>query len=60
MTVPVLTARRAAVYVRVSTATKSRRGEVVAFEQDPAVQERPLRDLITQRGWTLYRHIPIG
>jgi DNA invertase Pin-like site-specific DNA recombinase len=39
----------------VSTATKSRRGDVIAFEQDPAVQERPLRDLIEQRGWTLYR-----
>jgi DNA invertase Pin-like site-specific DNA recombinase len=39
----------------VSTATKSRRGEVIAFEQDPAVQEQPLRLLIAQRGWTLYR-----
>ena len=38
-----------------STATKSRRGEVIAFEQDPAVQERPLRDLIAQRGWKLHR-----
>jgi DNA invertase Pin-like site-specific DNA recombinase len=28
---------------------------VLAFEQDPAVQERPLRDLIAQRGWSLYR-----
>jgi len=55
MTVPVLVARRAALYLRVSTATKSRRGEVIAFEQDPAVQERPLRDLIAQRGWALYR-----
>src|SRR6516164_1764862 len=55
MTVPVLVARRAALYLRVSTATKSRRGEVVGFEQDPAVQERPLRDLIAQRGWTVYR-----
>lgn len=55
MTAPVLDARRAALYLRVSTATKSRRGEVIAFEQDPAVQERPLRDLIAQRGWTVYR-----
>jgi DNA invertase Pin-like site-specific DNA recombinase len=30
-------------------------GEVLAFEQDRAVQERPLRDLIAQRGWSLYR-----
>ena len=28
---------RACLYLRVSTATKSRRGEAVAFEQDPAV-----------------------
>jgi DNA invertase Pin-like site-specific DNA recombinase len=55
MTVPVSAARRAAVYLRVSTATKSRHGEVIAFEQDPAVQERPLRELIAQRGWTVYR-----
>ena len=45
--------RRACLYLRVSTATKSRRGEAIAFEQDPAVQERPLRDLIAQRGWTV-------
>jgi DNA invertase Pin-like site-specific DNA recombinase len=55
MTAPVLHARRACLYLRVSSATKSRHGEVIAFEQDPAVQERPLRDLVTQRGWTLYR-----
>jgi DNA invertase Pin-like site-specific DNA recombinase len=55
ITAPAPAARRASVYVRVSTATKSRRGDVIAFEQDPAVQERPLRDLIEQRGWTLYR-----
>ena len=55
MTPPVLAARRAGLYLRVSTATKSRRREVIAFEQDPAVQERPLSDLITQRGWTVYR-----
>jgi DNA invertase Pin-like site-specific DNA recombinase len=47
--------RRACLYLRVSTATKSRRREVLAFEQDPAVQERPLLDLVAQRGWTLYR-----
>ena len=55
MTAPVSPARRASLYLRVSTATKSRRGEVIAFEQDPAVQERPLRELIAQRGWTVYR-----
>ena len=55
MTAHVSTTRRASLYLRVSTTTKSRRGEVIAFEQDPAVQERPLRDLIAQRGWTLCR-----
>src|SRR5215470_778929 len=55
MTATVSPTRRASLYLRVSTATKSWRGEVIAFEQDPAVQERPLRELIAQRGWTLYR-----
>ena len=48
-------ARRACLYLRVSTAGKSRRGEAVAFDQDPAVQEQPLLNLIAQRGWILYR-----
>jgi hypothetical protein len=55
VTAPVLRARRACLYLRVSGAAKSRHAEVIAFEQDPAVQERPLRDLVTHRGWTLYR-----
>ena len=46
--------RRAAVYIRVSTSTKGRHGEVAAFEQNPEVQEIPLRQLVQQRGWTLY------
>jgi len=46
---------RAGAYLRVSTASKTKRGETSAFDQDPAVQEQPLRDLIAQRGWTLYR-----
>jgi len=45
---------RAAAYLRVSTASKTKHGEISTFEQDPAVQEQPLRDLIAQRGWTLY------
>ena len=48
-----ITTKRACLYLRVSTATKSRHGETVAFEQDPAVQEAQLRNLISQRGWTL-------
>jgi len=43
--------KRVALYVRVSTASKSRKGDVVPFDQDPAVQEAPLRQLIAQRGW---------
>ena len=45
--------RRACLYVRVSTASRSRRGESMAFDQDPAVQEQPLRQLSAQRGWTV-------
>ena len=47
------TSKRAALYLRVSTATKTKRGEALTFDQDPAVQEQPLRDLIAQRGWQL-------
>jgi len=47
--------KRAALYVRVSTANKSRQGDTVTFDQNPDVQERPLRDLVAQRGWVLHR-----
>jgi DNA invertase Pin-like site-specific DNA recombinase len=47
--------KRAAIYVRVSTATKVRNGANSAFEQNPDVQEIPLRQLLEQRGWTLQR-----
>jgi Tol biopolymer transport system component len=47
--------RSAALYVRVSTNSKTRHGDATAFDQDPAVQEQPLRDLIARRGWTSYR-----
>ena len=46
---------RAAIYIRVSTVSKSRQGDAAVFDQNPAVQEQPLRDLITQRGWTLHK-----
>ena len=46
---------RACLYLRVSTSSKSRHGDIMTFDQDPAVQERPLLDLIAQRGWTLVR-----
>jgi len=47
------TVKRAAIYVRVSTANRSRDGN--GFEQNPEVQEIPLRQLVQQRGWTLAR-----
>ena len=46
---------RAGVYLRVSTASKTKRGATSTFDQNPTIQEQPLRDLIAQRGWTLYR-----
>ena len=45
--------KRAVAYVRVSTSAKSRYGEKTAFEQNPEVQEQPLRDLAQQRGWLI-------
>ena len=47
--------KRAGVYLRVSTATRTRHGDTLTFDQDPAVQEQPLRELVAQRGWTLHR-----
>jgi DNA invertase Pin-like site-specific DNA recombinase len=47
--------QRAAIYVRVSTSLKARNGADSAFEQNPDVQEQPLRQLVAQRRWTLYR-----
>jgi DNA invertase Pin-like site-specific DNA recombinase len=46
---------RCACYVRVSTASKSRQGDTLGFDQNPDVQEQPLRALIAQRGWELCR-----
>src|SRR5215472_15751448 len=43
-------AKRASVYVRVSTASKTKH-DPSTFNQNPAVQEQPLRQLIAQRGW---------
>lgn len=44
---------RACVYLRVSTAKKTKHDGTSTFDQDPSVQEQPLRELTTQRGWTL-------
>lgn len=37
------------------TAGRSLHGEPTGYDQNPAVQEEPLRDLITQRGWQLHQ-----
>ena len=44
--------KRAALYVRVSTANRVARNQAV-FEQNPEVQESPLRQMAEQRGWTV-------
>jgi len=48
-----MNAKRAVIYVRVSTSNRASTGN--GFEQNPQVQEVPLRQMITQRGWTLIR-----
>src|ERR1019366_6942159 len=45
--------KRAAIYLRVSTANRTRPGD--GFEQNPEVQEVPLRQMLQQRGWDLAR-----
>ena len=44
--------KRAALYVRVSTNNRATRNQAV-FEQNPEVQELPLRQMAEQRGWTV-------
>jgi DNA invertase Pin-like site-specific DNA recombinase len=44
--------KRAALYVRVSTNNRASRNQAV-FEQNPEVQEMPLRQMAEQRGWTV-------
>ena len=46
--------KRAALYVRVSTTNRASRNQAV-FEQNPEVQELPLRQMAEQRGWTVAR-----
>ena len=41
--------KRAAIYVRVSTMNRTRGGD--GFEQNPEVQEAPLRQMVEHRGW---------
>jgi DNA invertase Pin-like site-specific DNA recombinase len=46
--------KRAALYVRVSTNNRATRNQAV-FEQNPEVQEQPLRQMAEQRGWSVAR-----
>ena len=46
---------RYALYVRVSTINKTRLVDKRAFEQNPDVQEKPLRDLVAQREGEVYK-----
>ena len=46
--------KRAALYVRVSTTNRAARNQAV-FEQNPEVQELPLRQRAEQRGWSVVR-----
>jgi DNA invertase Pin-like site-specific DNA recombinase len=48
------TTKRAALYVRVSTTNRAARNQAV-FEQNPEVQELPLRQMAAQRGWSVVR-----
>jgi DNA invertase Pin-like site-specific DNA recombinase len=45
--------KKATIYTRVSTATKSRYSDDLPFDQAPEVQEEPLRRLAAQSGWTI-------
>lgn len=42
---------RAAIYARVSTASRSRHGEALAYDQNPEVQEDALHEAAKARGW---------
>ena len=49
-----ITVKRAALYVRVSTTNRATSNQAV-FEQNPEVQELPLRQLAEQRGWSVVK-----
>jgi DNA invertase Pin-like site-specific DNA recombinase len=46
--------QRAVLYIRVSTTNRAGSNQAV-FEQNPEVQELPLRQLAEQRGWSVVR-----
>ena len=47
--------KRAALYVRVSTAAKFHTADSTGYEQNPAVQEQPLREMVAQHAWMLHK-----
>ena len=51
---------RAAIYTRVSTRGTSKYGDKTAFDQNPEVQEAPLRSFIGSRGWTVAKSTAIA
>lgn len=46
---------KAAIYIRVSTATKTKHGAQARYDQNPDIQEQPLRELARQRGWEIHQ-----
>jgi hypothetical protein len=55
-TVNLIRVLRVALYIRVNTTSKPRKGTAVTFVHDPDFQEEVLRGLIARRGWNLYRN----
>ena len=49
-----LKGKRAVLHVRVSTNNRAARDQAV-FEQNPEVQQQPLRQMADQRGWSVVR-----
>ena len=46
---------RAAIYVRCSTTSKKKFGDVSAYLQNPEAQVEPLVSLLANRGWELHQ-----
>jgi DNA invertase Pin-like site-specific DNA recombinase len=46
---------KVAIYIRVSTASKTKQGAEASYDQNPEVQEQPLRELARQRGWIVHQ-----
>src|SRR5260370_16454110 len=46
---------KVAIYIRVSTASKTKHGAEASYDQNPEVQEQPLRELAAQRGWIVHQ-----